>query len=68
MRDKVININVTEGAVDDFEPWESSEKKEETVENRKFCDKSSKNDGDNKVYMERHHGNVEELNCNRFLS
>ena len=42
MRDKVININVTEGAVDDFEPWESSEKKEETVENRKFCDKSLK--------------------------
>ena len=42
MRDKVININVTEGAVDDFEPWESSEKKEKTVENRKFCDKNLK--------------------------
>ena len=42
MRDKVININVTEGAVDDFEPWESSEKKEETVETWKFCDKSLK--------------------------
>ena len=27
MRDKVININVTEGAVDDFEPWENSERK-----------------------------------------
>ena len=25
MRDKIININVTEGAVDDFEPWESSD-------------------------------------------
>ena len=49
MRDKVININVTEGAVDDFEPWESSEKKEETVENGKFCDKNLKDNGDNTV-------------------
>ena len=68
MRDKVININVTEGAVDDFEPLESSEKKEETVENWKFCDKSLENNGDYKVHMKRHHGNVEEQNCNRFLS
>ena len=39
-------------------------KKEETVENRKFCDKRLKNNGDNKVHMKRHHVNVEELNCN----
>ena len=39
MRDKVININVTEGAVDDFEPWESSEKKKKQLKIGSFVTK-----------------------------
>ena len=65
LRDEVINMNITEGTVQDFEPWESSETKVETVKKRMICDKSFKKNGDNMAHRKTQHDKVEELNCNQ---